>query len=420
MLINWKSRIPGVRKLFDGSVWRGGFLPVPFVSLALLFFFVHPCPAPDFKVPSFPNFFKGRGNETLQEVGRAPTGPGGLCQLPNGDYIISCHQFFGHQYRVMRKSRDGWEPFPNLEMNTPGKGHPVELDSVLGVVNNGNVVWMLDNGRRSGKQPKLVAWDTKKDCLHRIILLNPSVRETSILKNLVLDPNYPFIYISDPADGVESAIIVVNLDTGLSRRVLDGHTSVRSDPAVSIILDGKTVEARRADGKLAKPLSGVSPFALDRKGEWLYYGPRNSTTLHRIKTELLRLPNLPPSTLNANVKGFCPKPVCDSIAIDSKDRIYFSDIGNSAVTYVTPDDDYLEIHPLVMDPRMVWPGGLLFGTDGQLHFFCNQLNRAPIFNGGRNQTSSPYYLFKIRPLPTKRFKRLPDFPTKLPQPLKNQ
>lgn len=378
------------------------------------------CPAPDFKVPSFPQFFKGKGNDDLQEVGRAPTGPGGLCQLPNGDYIISCHQFFGHQYRVMRKSRDGWAPFPNLEMNTPGSGSPIELDSVLGVVNDGNIVWMLDNGRRSGKEPKLIAWDAKKEALHRIILLVPSVKKTSILKNLVLDPNHPFIYISDPADGADSAIIVVDLQTGLSRRVLQGHVSVRNDPSVSIILDGKPLEARRADGQIATPLSGVSPFALDRKGEWLYYGPRNSTTLYRIKTDLLRRADLASATLNAHVKGFSPKPVCDSIVIDSKERIYFSDIGNSAVTYVTPDDGYLEIHSLVKDPRMVWPGGLLFGTDGQLHFFCNQLNRAPIFNGGRNQTSSPYYLFKIRALPTKRFKGLPDFPSKLPQPLKNQ
>jgi hypothetical protein len=304
-------------------------------------------------------------------------------------------------------------------MNTPGKGSPIELDSVLGIVNDGHIVWMLDNGRRGGHQPKLVAWDTKKDVLHRIIMLNPSVSKTSILKNLALDPNHPFVYISDPADGVDSAIIVVNLQTGLSRRVLHGHVSVRNDPAVSIILDGKTLEARRADGQLATPLSGVSPFALDRKGVWLYYGPRNSTTLYRIKTELLRRADLAPATLNANVKGFCPKPVCDSIVIDSKDRIYFSDIGNSSLTYVTPDDQYLQIHSLVKDPRMVWPAGLLIGTDGQLHFFCNQLNRAPIFNGGRNQTSSPYYLFKIKPLPTKRFKHLPDFPAKLPQPLKN-
>lgn len=374
-------------------------------------------PAPDFKV-NLPNFLKGKSGEELQEVDRAPTGPGGLCQLPNGDYIISCHQFFNrYPYRVMRKTKEKWMPFPNLEMNESGKGAPVELDSVLGIVNDGHIVWMLDNGRRSGKSPKLVAWDTKKDKLHRIIPLSPAATKSSILMNLVLDPDAPFIYISDPADGVDSAIIVVNLETNLSRRVLQGHDSVRRDPGVSIILDGRAVQAIRADGKVATPLSGASPFALDRKGEWLYYGPRNSTTLYRIKTDLLKRSDLVAETLNAHVKGFSPKPVCDSIVIDSKKRIYFSDIGNSAVTYVTPDDGYLKIHSLVKDSRMVWPGGLLIGTDGHLHFFCNQLNRSPMFNKGRNQTSSPYYLFKIKPLPAKRFSNLPELPipTKLPK-----
>ena len=404
MLRKWKENLPVNRtKCLAGGFWPGVVLAVLLSSASR-----ETSPAPDFKVPSFPQFFK-KGSDHLQEVGRAPTGPGGLCQLPNGDYVISCHQFFGHQYRVMRKTRQKWEPFPNLEMNVPGRGSPVELDSVLGVISDGHVVWMLDNGRRGETDPKLVAWDSKRDKLHRIILI-PSVTKSSILKNLVIDPNFPFIYISDPADGVESAIIVVNLQTGLSRRVLHGHVSVRHDPAVNIVLDGKPLEARRADGQLATPLTGVSPFALDRKGVWLYYGPRNSTTLYRIKTDLLRRPGLASSTLNANVKGFCPKPVCDSIVVDSKDRIYFCDIGNSAVSFVGPEDQYLNVRPLVQDPRIVWPGGLLIGTDGQLHFFCNQLNRAPIFNGGRNQTSSPYYLFKIKPLPAKKFPSLPQLP----------
>ena len=382
---------------------RAGFYLTGFL---VLFGFCFSSPAPDFKVPSFTQIFKRGNTDTLQEVGRAPTGPGGLCQLPNGDYIISCHQFFAHEYRVMRKRGQTWEPFPNREMNVPGSGATTELDSVLGVVNNGHIVWMLDNGRRGETLPKLVAWDTKRDELHRVIPIM-AVTRSSILKNLVLDPNHPFIYIADPANGIDSAIIVVNLQTNLTRRVLQGHSSVRHDPSINIVLDGKPLEARRADGQLATPLTGVSPFAVDRRGEWLYYGPRNSTTLYRIKTDLLRRPNLSIAALNANVKGFCPKPVCDSIVIDSRDRIYFSDIGNNAVSYVSPEDQYLTINPLITDPRMVWPGGLIFGTDGQLHFFINQLNRAPIFNGGKNKSATPYYLFKIKPLPTKRFGRLP-------------
>ena len=69
---------------------------------------------------------------------------------PKGEYIISCHQFFNPTYAVqILNSKTGvWEPFPTLEMNTPGSGSPVILDSVLGIkCDPEGIVWMLDNGR---------------------------------------------------------------------------------------------------------------------------------------------------------------------------------------------------------------------------------------------------------------------------------
>ena len=42
------------------------------------------------------------------------------------------------------------------------------------------VVWMLDNGRRGEEMPKIVAWDTKKDQLHKVIYLpKPATIPTS-------------------------------------------------------------------------------------------------------------------------------------------------------------------------------------------------------------------------------------------------
>ncbi len=374
------------------------------VSLAILSV-VSVCPAPDLRLPSLPGVFKKNGNE-LQETTNAPTGPGGMCVLPSGEYIVSCHQFFLHQNRVMiLDKQNNWLPFPNAEMNTPGSGSPVVLDSVLGVVcDPRGIVWMLDNGRRTDTPPKLVAWDTKKDRLHQIIVINPqALTPRSFLKNLVLDPSAPLIYISDPADGVNSAIVVVDTETNLARRVLQGHRSTQMDPAIALELDGKSVEVRRPDGNLATPLTGVSPIAIDRKGEWLYYGPRNGSSLFKIKTELLRRLDIAPHVLENQVNGVSPKPICDSMAIDSKGRIYFGDISRGSIDYVTPDEDYLNLRLLIRDPRVIWPGGLLIAPDGNLHFFSNQLNRTSFFNSGKDVTSPPFPIFKARPLPSSLF-----------------
>lgn len=359
------------------------------------------------KIPDVRELFGGRKGGDLQEAANAPTGPGGLCILPSGEYVTSCHQFFNPRFRVMKFTKKGeWIPFPSEVMNTPGSGADVILDSVLGIAcDSRGIVWMLDNGRRSDIPPKLVAWDTKRDQLHRVIVLNSqALSQRSFLKNLVIDPVAPYIFISDPADGISSALIVVNIETGVSRRVLQGHSSTQMEPNIHLQLEGRSVIVRRPDGGIANPLTGVSPIAIDRKGEWLYYGPRNGSSLFRIKTDFLRRNDVPASSLESQVKGVSPKPICDSIAIDSKGRIYFGDISRGTIDYVSPDEEYLNLRLHIEDPRIIWPGGLIIGYDGNLYFFSNQLHRTPFFNGGKDITAPPFSIFKGRPLPAGRFR----------------
>jgi hypothetical protein len=390
------------------SLFRIGrrFFTLPFTCIFILFFPVQQSPAPDLKLPKLPSFSRKGGGDELEETAQAPSGPGGMCMSVSGEYIVSCHQFFNYPYRVMKlDKKDGWVPFPNAAMNTPGSGSPIILDSVLGLASDSRgIVWMLDNGRRTGTAPKLVAWDTKKDTRHRIIAISQqALSPRSFLKNLVLDPVAPFIYISDPADGRNSAIIVVDIETGLTRRVLQGHRSVQMDTTINLKIEGGQVEVRRPDGAVATPLTGVSPIAIDRKGDWLYYGPRNGSSLFKIKTELLRREDIQAHVLQSQVLGVSPKPVCDSLVIDSKGRIYFGDISRGAIDYVSPDEEYLNLRLHIQDPRITWPGGLLIGPDGQLHFFSSQLHRTPFFNSGKDVTTPPFSIFRARPRPSSRF-----------------
>lgn len=393
--------------LRQATDWKRQHSGCGIIVAALLFGSQTQSPAPDLKLPPIPSFFKKAGND-LQETVQAPTGPGGMCVLPSGDYVISCHQFFHPTYRVMRLDRkNGWVPFPNEAMNTPGSGAPVILDSVLGVASDSRgIVWMLDNGRRSDNPPKLVAWDSKRDELHKVLPINnQALSSKSFLRNTVLDPVAPFIYISDPADGISSAIIVVNTETGLTRRVLQGHRSTQMEPNIVLQLDGRSITVRRPDGEVATPLTGVSPIAVDRKGEYLYYGPRNGASLFRIRTELLQRQDVTRQALESQVDGVSPKPIADSMVIDSRGNIYFGDISRGSIDYVYPDDDYLELRLLIQDPRLIWPGGLIVGPDGNLHFFSSQLHRTPFFNGGKDVTAPPFSIFKTRPLPGNRFPR---------------
>ena len=343
--------------------------------------------------------FGKKKNAGLEESAQAPCGPGGMTITPEGSYIISCHQFFDPNIKVMRLSKDGvWEPFPNREMNTGEGNSPLILDSVLGVeCDKDGIVWMLDNGRRNEKPPKLVAWNTKRKKLHRVVpITEGALVETSFLDDLALDPQEPFIYLADPAGGQDAALIVVDLVTGLSRRVLHGDHSV-VPIQIGLQLDGKTVAVKRPDGRHVQPLSGVNPITVDKKGEWLFFGPMNSKILYKVETKYLRDSSLVKGVLAGRLKRVTgEKPIASSMSIDSKGNIYFADIQRQSITYISVSDRRL--HNLITDPRILWPDGLCFGTDGKLHFFSSQLHRTPIFNEGKDLTQPPFWIFKIKAL----------------------
>jgi hypothetical protein len=142
---------------------------------------------------------------------------------------MSQHQFYEPKYSVMERQGDGsLTPFPSEVLNDRQSHSDLTLDSVLGIRADVNgVVWMLDDGMRSGVTPKLVGWDTKADKLHRVIYLPvPIAPKDAFVNDFTVDSRHNRIFIVDPAGGANAAFIVVNLETGASRRVLEGHPSV--------------------------------------------------------------------------------------------------------------------------------------------------------------------------------------------------
>ncbi len=334
----------------------------------------------------------------LEVAAQLSHGPGGMTITPKGSYIVSLHQYYRTQERVVEITPDGkTKPFAEALQTNSNEYAGLVLDSVMGVeCDSKGVVWMLDNGRREETVPKLVAWDTDDDKLSRVIYLPPPVTTpTSFLSDLALDPSEPFVYISDPASGEDAAILVVDLTTGLARRVLMGRDSVVPED-VEMRVEGRELKVVRPDGSVAEPQIGVNPIALDRRGDWLYFGPMKGRTLYRVSTTHLRDKTLTPQELASRVQGYAEKPFSDSISIDSKGNIYVADLGRSAIGVIDAKDRKYELY--VTDPRLSWPDGLCFGTDGRLHFYTNQLHRSGTYNGGKSLAEPPFLIFKVRAL----------------------
>ena len=327
----------------------------------------------------------------LEEVARLEQGPGNITVTLDERIIVSLHQFFGPKWRVVEVEPGGkLVPFPN-EAWAGGKGAQ-SLDSVLGIQSDSRGrVWMLDNGMRGKVTPKLVAWDTRADRLARVIHFPPPVTlPQSFLNDLAVDEHHNAVYIADPAPGKQAALIVVDLNTGLARRVLQGDRSVVAED-LDLVIDGKAVEVRRKDGSTQRPRVGINPIAVDAEGRWLYYGPMHGTSMYRIPTQELLNTSLKDADLAKKVERYSDKPICDGISMDKAGNIYVTDLANHAIGVI---DTRRQYRLFLQDERLSWPNAFSFGPDDKLYVVTNQLHKTAALNPGGMAAKPPYFIFR--------------------------
>lgn len=336
------------------------------------------------------------GDPRLETIATLDVAPGNITVTPQGDRIISLHNFHDPELQVARMSEDGQlTAFPNEAMNAAGSNDPLALDNVLGLrSDSAGRVWMLDMGNKSGVTPKIVAWDTASDELHRVIELpEPATVATSGVNDLVLDERNGKIYIADPAAGADAALIVVDIDSGTARRVLQGHGSTVAEDA-DLVVDGRPT-VRHANGTNSPHRTGADSIALDSDSEWLYFGPLHGTTMYRIRTEALNDASLTAEELGGAVEEYSDKPFSDGISIDNQDNLYLTDPANSAITVIGPDRTS-EIY--VQDERLNWPDSLSYGPDGNFYVVTNQLHRTAALNGGQSEVELPFHVLRFAPI----------------------
>jgi sugar lactone lactonase YvrE len=325
----------------------------------------------------------------LEVVAELSQGPGNIAVTPDGRLIISQHSLYRPQIAVIEVSRDGSvRPFPNPKWASKRDQEGIGLDGVLGIqAGQDGIVWMLDNGRQSSR---LVAWDTKKDELHRIIELGASARaKGSFFNDIALDPIHQSIFISD-ASAKNPAIVVVELGTGKARRVLERHATVMAEP-LPMIIGGEKYSVDREGRPVA--LIGVDGITIDAGSEWVYYGASQSIDLWRVRASDLIDASLADSELAARIERYGNRPVCDGITIDDSGNVYITDLTNYAVGVVDVSGEY---RILYQDEKLLsWPDGMSFGPDGYIYVVANQLHLSPPFNRGKDLSRPPFYLLRF-------------------------
>jgi len=345
------------------------------------------------------SLFPTQADETsgeLEVVARLDQAPGNITVTEDERILISLHQHYSPTLRVAEVI-DGSRlvPFPNSEWNDQDRPDAERLDSVLGIqVDTERIVWMLDNGMRSGITPKLVGWDLKNDRLYKTIdLPEPVSLPNSFLNDLAVDRDSDHIYIADPTRGDQPALIVVDIAAGTARRVLESHVSV-SPEQVDLVIGQQPALIRRPDGSTFRPRVGVNPIALDTDNEWLYFGPMHGTAMYRIRTADLRNVSLTAEDRGKAVAFFGNKPVSDGSSVNHAGEVYISDIGNHAIGVIQPNGDYVQ---LFHDPEILkWPDAFSFGPNDWCYTVANQLHLGPVLNAGEDSSKAPYKIIRFR------------------------
>ena len=289
---------------------------------------------------------------------------------------------------------------PPTQVNELRDGKPVpypsatyaDYQSVLALrIDGQNRLWALDYARYGRGQPRLTAFDLGTDReVHRYDFPAAVAGFLSMLNDFQVSPDGNTVYIAEASPIRQTpAIIVYDVRTKTSPRVLE------SDP--SLLPQGYVIQAPGRDmivfGFYTLHI-GIDTIALDRLGEWLYYGPVNGARLHRVNTRDLRDATLSASELARRVVDFGPKPISDGATTDDAGNVYLTDPEHSAVLATNADH---ALRTIVKDPRLRWPDGLSFGPDGWLYLTCSALQHVLFVSTATMRAHAPYQIVRFRP-----------------------
>jgi hypothetical protein len=286
----------------------------------------------------------------------------------------------------------GFRPFPGGQWNDwwPGaSSHDRIVSSHAVFADSRNRLWIVDDaGPRVAPAvvgaAKLVSIDLATDRVTRVYPLGADLLPRgTMIGHVRVDER--FAYVTEAHHG---SILVVDLESGRARKLLEGAPCTRADPSIVPVVEGR--EMRRATGEV--PQLHVDLLELSEDGRWLYFMPLFGPVLRRIETQFLRDESLSDEALESRVEDVARVPPLAGITIDRKGTLYFCSFTDNAILRMGKDR---KIEKLIADPRIVFPNEPAIGPDGWLYFPSSQANRLPGFNGGVSRVVLPFEVFKI-------------------------
>jgi sugar lactone lactonase YvrE len=332
----------------------------------------------------------------LEKVVDLDLPPGNVAVSADGRVFFTYHPDADPPVKVAELVAGKPTPYPDAAFQQPradGSSLP-HFQSPLAVrVDRQGRLWVLDHARYARGEPRILAFDlASNELVHRHDFPSDVAPFLSMLNDFQVDPAGERIYIAEASPILRSpAIVIYDVTTKTSRRVLHEHPSVEAEPYV-LQAPGRDMTILGVYD-LRVPVDSI---ALDTRGEWLYYGPLSGGTMYRVATRDLNDASLSDDELGRRVERYGPKPISDGLTMDLEDNLYVSDPEHSAVLILTPER---ELRTLVKDPRLRWPDGFSFGPDGWLYVTASALQDVLFVGASHVRDHAPYQIFRFEPGP---------------------
>ena len=290
----------------------------------------------------------------------------------------------------------GLRPYPDGAWNAWRNREPLSLADHLVCVQSVTIdpqgyLWILDPAAPGNEfiklgGVKLLKVDLSTDAVVKVIPFDEAAApQGSYMNGVRISPDGRFAYLTD--SGQRGALLVVDIEAGSVRRVLDGDLRTQPEPGVVPMVGGH--ELRKPDGRI--PAFAADGIALDAAGEWLYWQALVGRTLYRVPTHALHNASSDPG---ATVETVGETHVADGLWMDEQGRLFITDPAIDGVRMRMPDG---ATSVAVQDPRLRWPDSLAEGADGSIYVTASHIQDMAQFHRKGSTQQGPWGLFRFTP-----------------------
>ena len=328
--------------------------------------------------------------EALESVAELPERPGAIAVVGTRVFV-AIHPLARPEAKLLELLPGGRRPpYPSGVLSR-------ELTAVTALASDGaGGLWILDAGGE-GRPARLTGWNTLDERRIRALRIPAAaLGSNSWLCGLAVDRARQVAYVADRsrADWTgdsHPALLVVSLESGATRRLLEDHPALEPD-AVAVTVDRRPVAHRELDGSVERLRLGVGQLSLDPSGRWLYLAALNGGSVWRVRTTDLLDEKLAPAELATRVESHASRPPGNGLVAGDDGRVVLTDVEGHSLRITAPSGQTV----LVKDPRLQWPDGLARGPEDWVYVTVNQLDLHPALNRGEEESRPPYGVFRVK------------------------